>query len=351
MNKIKMHLVALVCAVQSLFAAPPAVDLRTLPRWMRRAFYGSLLRQYGYGPIAGGAFVDNTTGGRIIKEGIRPVQITLSGTVKVGDLIGYSSGWKAADMNSSPKVYPELVAGAPGVSGDVITAFREAVIDLGTGCTATAGDRVYADTDAGEYVGVASNDQGYCVGVMTTAQIAFINPYYAFPLLKMPNTEYSNTSGTVIILQLKSALAGTGTASLVGIEVAPKVLNAIAASQISGVNVAIDLEGASAGLITRIQCFEANVGSDAGTVRTVTTAVCYRAVNNMAGTVTNGPFVIDVDAAGETVAWAAFARLPDAGANQIADLASATATINAVIKCIVGSTTTYLVGYASYTAS
>ena len=46
------------------------------------------------------AFVDATTGGRVIEEGIRPVKITLAGTVKVGDLIGYRYVWKAADMNS-----------------------------------------------------------------------------------------------------------------------------------------------------------------------------------------------------------------------------------------------------------
>ncbi|MDO8671241.1 MAG: hypothetical protein Q7O66_07390 [Dehalococcoidia bacterium] len=295
------------------------------------------------------AFVDNTTGGRVIKEGKRPVSITLSGTVKVGDLIGYASGWKAADMDSSPKNYPELVAAGPGVSGDVIVAFREAVIDFGTGCTATADDRVYATTTAGQYVGVASNDQGDCVGVMVDAQTAFINPFYAFPNVKIPNVEYTNTTGTVILLQLKSALAATGSASLSGIEIAPKVLNAIAGGSISGIKVAIDLEGTSAGTITLAQCYEAALGSDSGTVRTVTTATCFRAINNMHGTVTNGPYVIDVVTHGGNVAWAAFARLPDVGANQIADLASASTTVNAVIKCVVGSTVTYLTGYATYT--
>ncbi len=295
------------------------------------------------------AFVDNTTGGRVIKEGKRPVSITLAGTVKCGDLIGYASGWKAADMDSSPKNYPELIASAPGVSGDVIVAFREAVIDFGAGCTATAGDRVYATTTAGQYVGVASDDQGDCVGVMVDAQIAFINPFYAFPNVKIPNVEYTNTTGTVILLQLKSALAATGSASLCGIEISPKVLNAVAGGTISGVKVAIDLEGTSAGTITLAECFEANLGSDSGTARTVTTASCFRAINNMAGTVTNGPYVIDVDAAGGSVAWAAFARVPDVGVNGMADLASGTATVNAVIKFIVGSTTTYITGYASYT--
>jgi len=248
-------------------------------------------------------------------------------------------------------VYPELVAGETGVAGQEITAYRMAEVDFGSGCTATAGDRIFLSTTAGGYVGTASNDQVYCVGSMTTTQVAFVTPFYAFPFMKMPNQDIPITSGHAIVMQLKSQLSGTGTASLTCLEVAPKVLDAVAAGTISGVKVAIDLEGASAGTVTAAQCFEANVGSDSGTVRTVTTAVCYRAINNLHGTVTNGPFVIDVDAHGGNKAWAAFARLPDAGANQIADLASATSTVNAVIKCIVGSTTTYLVGYASYTPS
>ncbi len=298
------------------------------------------------------AFADQTTGGRIIKEGIRPVKITLSGAVKAGDLLGYSSGWVAADMNSSPKIYPELVASVTEASGAVITAFREAVVDFGSSCTATAGDRIYSSTDAGQYVGVASNDQGYCVGVMTTAQIAFVNPYYAFPLLKMPNIEYSNTSGTVTILQLKSALAATGTASITGIEVAPKVLDAIAAGTVRGIYTAVDLEGTSAGTITAVTGVESNIGSDSGTSRTVTSARCFLAVNNLHGTCTNGINVIEVSAAGGVVGWNALALLPDtttglASVTNGTTLADISGTTNAGwIKVVVGSTTRYIALYA-----
>jgi len=348
---IKAFFIAMVAAMVAIFQTPVRMDLGAVSRRVRRAFYDALLRGYGFPAIAGGAFADHTTGGRVIEEGIGPVKITLSGTVKVGDLVGYSSGWKAADMNSSPKVYAELVAAQPGVSGDVITAFRTARVDFGSSCTATAGDRVYASTDAGQYVGSASNDQGQLVGVMIDAQRALINPYYALSNFKWPNTEYSNTSGSVIVQQVKAALAATGSASLTGLEIAPKVLDAVAAATISGVKVAIDLEGTSAGTVTMAQCFEANVGSDSGTSRTVTTAVCYRAINNCHGTITNGPFVIDVDAHGGNVVWGAFARLAD-----VAGLASVTngstlndisATANAGwVKVIIGSTVRYLAAYA-----
>ena len=297
------------------------------------------------------SFVDNTTGGRVILEGLEPVKVTLAAAAKPGDLLGYNSGWVLADMNSSPKVYPELIAGQSGASADVIEAYRMAHVDFGSGCTATAGDRVYASTTAGGYVGVASNDQGMCVGVMVNAQEAFLNPFYAFPNVKIPNIEYTNTSGHVILLQLKSALAATGTASLTCIELAPKVLDGVAAGTISGVKVAIDLEGTSAGTVTRAQCFEANVGSDSGTVRTVTTATCYRAINNCHGTITNGVYVIEVDAAGGNVAWGAFAKLADdSGLASVTNgviLADISGIANAGwIKVIVGSTVRYIAIYA-----
>ncbi len=250
------------------------------------------------------SFTD-TAADRIILEGNRPVKIALSGAVSRGDLVGYSSGWKAADMNSSPKVYPELVAGETAASGETITAYREAVIDFGSSCTATAGDRVFASSTAGGYDGSASNDQGQAVGEMTTAQIAFVNPRYIFPNTKYPNTEYSATSGTVTVHVVKAALAATGTASICGLEVAPKVLVGVAATQVSGIIVTPDLEGATAGTITYCQGVEVNMGSDSGTVRTVTNAWCFRAGNNFHGTVTNGVSAFRVDTAGGNVAWGA----------------------------------------------
>ena len=293
------------------------------------------------------AFVDATTGGRVVMDGKGAVSITLSGAVEAGDLIGYSSGWKAADMNSSPKVYPELIAGRTAASADIITAFREASIDFGTGCTATAGDRVFASTDVGEYVGAASNDQGYCVGFMTTAQIAYINPFYAFPLVKLPNTEYSNTSGHVILQQLKGALSATGTASITGIEVAPKVLDGVAAGTVSGVKIALDLEGASAGTITTAQGAEINLGSDSGTVRTVTNAYCIRAINNFHGTVTNGVSVLRVDTKGGNVEWGAVLDLQSTISGVWSDTDTATGDTEAgFFKVLINGNARYVMTYS-----
>jgi hypothetical protein len=85
--------------------------------------------------------------GRIIKEAVEPVLITLAGTVHRGDLIGYSAGWVAADANAA--VYAELVAGEDGVSGQTITAYRKVVLGAFTGMT--AGGAVYLSDTAGRY--------------------------------------------------------------------------------------------------------------------------------------------------------------------------------------------------------
>ena len=91
-------------------------------------------------------FGDNSDG-RLLLAGYLPVRITLSGIVKTGDPVGYSSGWKQADGNNS--IYAELVAGEHGSSGVEITCYRMARV--GGITTGTAGNVLYLSNTAGEY--------------------------------------------------------------------------------------------------------------------------------------------------------------------------------------------------------
>ncbi len=296
------------------------------------------------------AFADNTAG-RVIISGFpeHALKITLTDTCNVGDLIGYSSGWKRADMNSSPKVYPELVAGERcATSGNEIQCYKYAEIDFGSSCTATAGDRVFASTTAGGYQATTcADDQGACVGVMTHAQRAILNPFYVFSNIKIPNVEYSVASGHVIIQQLKSALSGTGSTSLTGIEISPKVLDAVAAGTISGVKVAVDLEGTSAGTVTLAQGVEVNLGSDSGTARTVTSAYCYRAINNFHGTITNGVSVLRVETSGGNVAWGAVLDLASTASGLWSDTDTATGDTEAgFFKVKINGNARYVMTYS-----
>ena len=98
------------------------------------------------------ALTDVTDGSRIIKEGRNPVKLTLSAAVKAGDLIGDSSGtWVEADADVP--VMPQFIAGVAGASGDVITAYKQALIG---GVTCALGDLIYSSTTAGDYTSTAT---------------------------------------------------------------------------------------------------------------------------------------------------------------------------------------------------
>ena len=123
------------------------------------------------------AFTDNTTGGRVIKEGVMPVKVTLTDTCDVGDLIGYdgvtSNAWERADANG--KVPAQLVAGEKcGTSGDEIVCYKMAIIDGFT--DATSGDMVYLADDVGDYAATPASWVMQCVGECVSDTEAFIHP-------------------------------------------------------------------------------------------------------------------------------------------------------------------------------
>jgi hypothetical protein len=69
--------------------------------------------------------------------------VTLAGTVTRGDILGHSTGWKAALATAGSVIQGRLVALADGVSGDVIPAAHIAVVGGYSG--ATPGNPVYVD--------------------------------------------------------------------------------------------------------------------------------------------------------------------------------------------------------------
>lgn len=286
------------------------------------------------------AFVDSTIGARVIKEGYSPIKVVLAAACKVGDLLGYSSGWVLADMDSSPKVYPELVAGEAGAIADEITAYRRAVIDFGSGCTATAGDPVYATTVGGGYSS-SSGDQGFTVGVMATAQIAFIEPQNTLPTIR-DTRDRVNTTGTAMSIQLKPKLTvGGASASLNPLEISARVDSGIVANEVVGLKAGVDLKGAAGGNVALARCIEANLESASGSTRTVAAACGLEFMNNLHGTVTAGPYCMKVNTHGGNKAWAGLLLLPDDG--QIAsDSGAITLDGHGWIKVVIKATTLYI---------
>lgn len=109
------------------------------------------------------AFGDSANS-RTILEGFLPLKnVTLTGTVKTGDLVGYSSGWVQADGDNS--IYAELIAGQHGVSGDKITCYR--IARIGGITTGTAGNTLYLSDTVGGYgasAGTVSQRVGFELG-------------------------------------------------------------------------------------------------------------------------------------------------------------------------------------------
>ena len=124
------------------------------------------------------AFADPGTG-RIVEQGEGLVRITLAEAVKTGDILGYSSGWKRALATVGTAIQGRLVAGEDGASGDVITAYRRAVVSGYSG--GTDGNAVYVaeGTDYGQITETApttSGDVNTLIGYLASATVAALEP-------------------------------------------------------------------------------------------------------------------------------------------------------------------------------
>jgi hypothetical protein len=112
------------------------------------------------------AFADTAV--RSIQSCSLATPVTLAGTVFKGDAIGITAGtWVRADGNSSPAITGLLVAAEDGISGQIITAYPEAVIDGPTG--ATPGAPIFLSDTAGRYTETPSTTTAQLVGFAVSA--------------------------------------------------------------------------------------------------------------------------------------------------------------------------------------
>lgn len=119
------------------------------------------------------AYADNATGGRVIESFSSPVYVSLSEGVEVGDLIGVKVDltWVRADANAD--IFPELVAGQRGASGDTVVAYRTAVVSGVTG--GTKGKPLFLANAAGETLETVGADL-VLVGRVLTATTILLHP-------------------------------------------------------------------------------------------------------------------------------------------------------------------------------
>ena len=169
------------------------------------------------------AFTDNTTGGRVIREGLMPVRIVLTGICHVGDLIGFdavsSNVWEPA--SASGKVPPELIAGEQcKTSGDEIVCFKMAYVDYGSSCDVEAGDTVYASNTAGQYAATPGSTWNFAVGQAVSTTEVFVCPR-SFPI-----SVYSGTgTGAAGYFRAELESGRTSATRFSGIEIDVKTID------------------------------------------------------------------------------------------------------------------------------
>ncbi len=130
------------------------------------------------------AFSDSQANAQIFYGEIEG-QVILSSTVKKGDGVGYSSGWKAALSHSTGQVHLRCVAAEDGVTGQAIKVYFGPVLMGGGRFTgATANDGLYvASATAGTYTTTAPTTTLYTttrIGTMLTPTLALITPNYNY---------------------------------------------------------------------------------------------------------------------------------------------------------------------------
>jgi len=127
------------------------------------------------------AFADSQASG-IIDYGENEAEIKLASAAKVGDAIGWSSGWQRALGATGGIIAMRCVAGEDGATGQKIKAYFGKVGLSGTrlsGGTAGAALYVAEGTDVGKYTETAPSDTGdstTVVGYMISANEATLIP-------------------------------------------------------------------------------------------------------------------------------------------------------------------------------
>ncbi len=120
------------------------------------------------------AFADPQLGRTLLDSGrgTEPQTVTLAAACVMGDVLGYSSGWKRALATTGGVIQGRLVALKGGAIGDVVPVSANPVVGGYTG--ATAGNYVYVaeGSDNGKITETApttGGDANTIVGVALTA--------------------------------------------------------------------------------------------------------------------------------------------------------------------------------------
>ena len=167
------------------------------------------------------------------------------------------------------------------------------------------------------------------------------------------STNKTTATGDNLGFQSKIPQTVTTTGEVYGAQISPRLNSAIGALSLIGMSVDPILKGSTTGTVTNLRGLQVTLTDDNSAGRTITNQpAMIRLWHQLAAhTFTNGnPVGISMEAAGG-IGWGFAMKFADDSGSGLADLASATATINGVIKVQIGSTTGYIPTYATYTPS
>jgi len=162
-----------------------------------------------------------------------PVSIPIEDTCEVGDPIGYdnitNTRWQRADADGkfpAQFIAAEACDESYATSSKETICYRMAIIDFGSGSTATPGDMVYLSNTVGQYAATPGSWVNQCVGQCVSATKALIQPSC------LPLMAYS-TTGTGYGAHIRAEIASgkTSVNPLCGLRVG---LKTIATSVIGG---------------------------------------------------------------------------------------------------------------------
>jgi len=135
--------------------------------------------------------------------------------------------------------------------------------------------------------------------------------------VRINSRDYAITSGEHCAMQSKPNVSVGGTTGITAFEASPRFASGCKGSKLVGIMSNPILKGGVQGvtgdLSSAMRCYEGKLESDTGSSRTVAEAYVLHAMQALHGTVTDGPWVIGVDAGGGNVAWAGFGKFPNDG--------------------------------------
>jgi len=163
--------------------------------------------------------------------------------------------------------------------------------------------------------------------------------------VRINSRDYERTSDDCCGVQIKPNISVGGTVGMTGLEVSPRFASGCKGSKLVGIMSNPILKGGAQGvtghLSSAMRCYEGKLESDSASSRVVAEAYVLHAMQALHGTVTDGPWVLKVDAHGGNVAWAGFGVFPDDG--QIAsDGEDKSGGTKGWIKVKIGSKTGYI---------